>query len=409
MSTSSAMYTLFAACAVALIALSRGRWRMVTLLAVSAAFYVYGSVPYALGLLGLGLLVWRAGVLARQRKRWALVAGIVLSIGVLGVFKYTAWAAGTLNAIGDRSGAWHPMAVPSLLVPLGISFIVFGLVHYLVEMWKGEAPQATALEFLTYVFFFPTVTSGPIKRYPAFIENLRRPSGPVEWADVRYGSMRIVFGLVKKIVLADTLAGLTGQLMSGTVTPISGLVLAIYAFTFQIWLDFSGYSDIAIGISRILGFKIIENFDRPYLQPNISEFWRHWHMSLTRFITEYVFIPLGGSRVGRIKVARNTMISMGLSGLWHGAAWHYVVWGLYHGVGLVLQRWFKETVGAAKRRWPTFAHTFRHPVAKGTAHAAAVFITFNFVALGWVLFAVNLSTALKIFRALAVWAIHRVM
>jgi alginate O-acetyltransferase complex protein AlgI len=220
--------------------------------------------------------------------------------------------------------------------------------------------------------------------------------------------MRIVFGLVKKVVLADTVAGLTGQLMSGTITPISGLVLAIYAFTFQIWLDFSGYSDIAIGISRILGFKICENFDRPYLQPNIAEFWGHWHMSLTRFITEYIFIPLGGSRVGRLKTARNTMISMGLSGLWHGAAWHYVVWGLYHGVGLVTHRWFKETVGAAKHRWPAFAHTFRHPVPKHIAHWVAVFITFHFVAFGWVLFAVDLPTAYKIFRGLAVWVLGRV-
>lgn len=409
MSTTSALYALFVACAIPLVMLSRGRWRMGALLVASAAFYVYGSVPYALGLLGLGLLVWRAGVLARQGKRWALVAGIVLAIGVLGVFKYTGWATETFNFLGGLSGVWQPVTVPTLLVPIGISFIVFGLIHYLVEMWKGDAPKPSALEFLTYVFFFPTITSGPIKRYPAFIEDLRRPRGPVDWADVRYGVMRIVFGLVKKVVLADTVAGLTGQLMSGTITPISGLVLAIYAFTFQIWLDFSGYSDIAIGISRILGFKICENFDRPYLQPNIAEFWGHWHMSLTRFITEYIFIPLGGSRVGRLKTARNTMISMGLSGLWHGAAWHYVVWGLYHGVGLVVHRWFKETVGAAKHRWPAFAHAFRHPIPKFTAHWVAVFITFHFVTFGWVLFAVDLPTAYKIFRGLAVWLLNRVI
>ena len=407
MPITSALYGFFAFGVIAVVAAVRGRWREGILLAASLAFYSYGSIPYAAALVVLGLAVWRLGLLAREGRRWALSTGVVLAVVVLGVFKYTGWAIGTFNATRAQLGMGPAVGVPALLVPLGISFIAFGLIHYLVEMWRGESPAPDVFEFLTYVFFFPTVVAGPIKRYPAFISDLRHP-GALDWEGVRYGAMRVVFGLFKKIVLANTFAGLTGQLISGTVTPISGLIVAIYAFAFQIWLDFSGYSDIAIGISRMLGFRIIENFDWPYAQSNIAEFWSHWNMSLTRFIVEYVFIPLGGSRVGRWKTARNTLLAMLVSGLWHGASWHFVIWGLYHGVGLVVHRWFKESIGALKHRWPAFAHFFARPVTRKIAFGLGVVVTFNFVAFGWVFFAVDLKTAVIVYQAIGSWVIARV-
>jgi alginate O-acetyltransferase complex protein AlgI len=408
MPVTSMLYAFFAFGVIVLVAAAGGRWREGILLAASLLFYSFGSVPYAVALVAFAAVVWAIGLSARGGGRGALTFGVVLSVAVLGVFKYTAFGVGTYNSLQMYLRMGKALGVPSFLVPLGISFITFGLIHYLVEMWKGEAPAPDFLEFLTYVFFFPTAVAGPIKRYPAFIEDLRRPTR-VQWDDVRYGAMRVAFGLFKKIVLADTFAGLTGQLLTGKVTPMSGLLLSIYAFAFQIWLDFSGYSDIAIGVSRMLGFKIIENFDKPYLQPNIAEFWGHWHMSLTRFITEYVFIPLGGSRVGRWKTARNSMIAMAVSGLWHGASWHFVIWGLYHGVGLVVHRWFKETVGALKHRHPAFAHFFARPVPRMLSYGTSVFLTFNFVAMGWVLFAVSLSQALTIYGSIATWLLGKIV
>lgn len=372
--------------------------RTPVLAALSFGYYAAAFPAHALLLAAVTGIVWWIAVRMRASstpRRW-LAWGVTGVVALLAAVKYVGFAAVTLNGVLRALGV-HAVPAPSIVAPLGISFISFGLIHYLVSVYRGEADAAGPLELAAYASFFPTVTSGPIKRFPSFLRELREGGGPVGGDDVAYAAARIVVGLAKKIVLADTLYTMTAPLRHHPAAPAVQLLVAIYAYTLYIYLDFSGYSDMAIGISRLFGFRIIENFNWPYLRRNVAEFWSAWHISLTRFITEYVFIPLGGSRTTRAKTARNTLVAMAVSGLWHGAAWHYVAWGLYHGVGLVVVRWWRELIGHAKSRHGWFERVCAVRGVRWALHGAAIVVTFNFVAMGWVLFAVPLTDALAIY------------
>lgn len=376
------------------------RWRVPVLIVASYVFYAWAFPPYALLLLALTLATWwigwQMGASARPR-RW-LIAGIAFTLIVLGTFKYADFVVGTIDIFLKRLG-WPLLPLPQLLAPLGISFVTFALIHYLVEVYRGTE-SLPLREFVLYPAFFPTVVSGPIKRYPQFAKDVLATARRLDWNDVAYGLGRILIGLAKKLVIADTLANLTSPLQHPTTGHPFMLFVAVYAFTFQIYFDFAGYSDMAIGTARLFGYRILENFNWPYLRRNLADFWGHWHISLTRFITDYIFIPLGGSRVGRIKTARNTIIAMTLSGLWHGAAWHFVAWGLWHGVGLVVVRWWREALGWMRHKMPRFNRIVRHPAGHAVGYGLGVLVTFNYVALGWVLFATGLRASLVTYERL---------
>jgi alginate O-acetyltransferase complex protein AlgI len=294
---------------------------------------------------------------------------------------------GIWNSVSRPLALDATLPIPKLLVPIGISFFTFEFIHYLTDLYFGRVKRSSLLDFSLFAFFFPSLVSGPIKRFQIFHEQLESLGG-FQSSYLAEGLHRIVIGLAKKIVIADTANLLTTALNHPAGSSRAMLWVAMYAYAVKIYYDFSGYTDIAIGCAQLLGYRLPENFNRPYRQPNLSKFWNNWHMSLSSWIRDYLFIPLGGSRVGALRTLFNLTVVMALCGLWHGANWNFVVWGLWHGAGLALLRVYGTTV--AKRvsipdnrfvRWA------------GTA------VTIQFVCLGWVLFAApDLPTALLAFR-----------
>ena len=240
--------------------------------------------------------------------------------------------------------------------------------------------------------FFPTLVAGPIKRYETFAPQIRALARP-ERTELLLNVYRIVLGLAKKTIVADSMTVFTTPILSPDATFSNGdYVVAVVAYTIKIYFDFSGYSDIAIGVAALLGLRIPENFDMPYRTPNISEFWRKWHMSLSSWIRDYVFIPLGGSRGSPLVTALNLFLAMAIAGLWHGAAWTFVVWGLWQGAGLIVHRLWSATVVPRV----TFLRNESMPL-----HVLSVATTLVFVAAGWVFFAApSLPTAVQVFRGI---------
>ncbi|KAF0208522.1 MAG: MBOAT family O-acyltransferase [Actinomycetota bacterium] len=380
------------------------RMRTAVLILASYAFYTVAFPAYALLLAALTLATYFVGIRVRRDRdsadRILLAAGVTGALVVLGVFKYAAFIAGAVGSLATRFSLGFSVPVPAIVAPLGISFITFGLIHFLAEMRKGDAPEPGFWEYVSYVSFFPTVVSGPIKRYRDFVADARSVPARLAGSDWAYGLWRILLGLFRKFVIADTIGVLTEPLLKAqTGTPL--LVLAVYAYAFKIYFDFAGYSDIAIGTARLFGYHIMENFNGPYLRRNISEFWRNWHASLTRFITDYIYIPLGGSRRGQLRVALNTLVAMGLSGLWHGPALHYIAWGLWHGVGLAVLRLWRQAAAALRVRFPWLDRTAESRVGRAASYGFGWFVTFNYVALGWVLFVLPVGKSLAVYRAFA--------
>jgi alginate O-acetyltransferase complex protein AlgI len=324
---------------------------------------------------------------ARRVRRW-LVLGVALSLLVLGFFKYWKMAVGTVNSISAYLDWGINIPVPQILVPLGISFFTFEFIHFLSDIYlKKIRPESVNLaDFTLFAFFYPTLVCGPIKRYQSFQEQTAAlPSFEPE--AFFQGAYRVVLGLAKKFIIADTVGRLSACLATPETTGAGMLVLGAYAYAVKIYFDFAGYSDIAIGISRMFGYRVPENFDRPYLQPNIALFWRHWHMSLSNWIRDYLYIPLGGSRRGLPRTLINLVVAFTLCGLWHGAAWNFVAWGAWHGFGLAGYRLWQRFKGSAFSR------------DNMVTRAISTLITFHFVTAGWILFAApSLGKALATFQ-----------
>lgn len=367
------------------------RVRPLVLLGASLGFYAVPYWPHAVLIVGLALLVHAVGqALQKRRRPWLFALALSGCVAVLAYYKYARWLLVTLAEGANRFGAAgvgaaltaveHRLAA-ELRIPLGISFFTFEFIHYLTDLYYGRLPPAPTeprltpggrRRFLLFTLFFPTLLAGPIKRYQQFTAQESEP--PPAAPELAAALWRILLGLTKKILVADTLATIAARLQQpDQVTPF-GLWLGMYAYAGQIYADFSGYSDLAIGTARLFGYRVPENFDWPYLATSLQAFWRRWHISLSSWIRDYLFIPLGGSRVGSVRAAVNLLGVMALCGLWHGAAWHFVVWGLWHGVGL-----------GAGQLWRRLRPL---PAAPGRAlrglHAV---LTFHYVCFGWVLFA----------------------
>lgn len=317
---------------------------------------------------------------------WTCVVGILISLGVLGAFKYWNFATGlALSPFGPNFLIW-----PGAFLPLGISFFTFEFIHYAADRYCGRVERGTLGEYLAFIFFFPTMVAGPIKRFQEFVPCLRDPSP--DWAlDWNRGVTRILVGLVKKFAVADVLTSLSDHLNRADIARAERWVLLVWLFAYgwKIYFDFSAYSDIAIGSGRLFGVWIPENFDWPYARTNIAEFWRHWHMSLYRWLVDYVFIPLGGSRGTPALVYRNMMVVMLVSGVWHGAGLNFIVWGAWHGLLLVLHRLWSRASAKSGGGYPT-------------AQVAGWLLTYLSVNIGWAFFAMDLETAWFFFRRLLV-------
>ena len=322
------------------------RFRNVILLLASLVFYAWGEPVYLFLMLLSILFNYFSGLdIARnlQDKRAAkrsLVFNLIINLAVLGFFKYEGFVLDTLNGILPVHISYH-----ALPLPIGISFYTFQILSYIIDVYRGNVKVQTNLpNFALYVTMFPQLIAGPIVQYADVDEQLA--SREVSWTKFGEGSMYFIRGLAKKVLLANT----SGMIF----TEVSGLAkgniavmtawLGAFAYMFQIYFDFSGYSDMAIGLGKTLGFEFNMNFNYPYVSKSITEFWRRWHISLSSWFRDYVYIPLGGNRVSKIKHIRNLLIVWFLTGLWHGAAWNFVAWGLYYGVILIIEKYLLSPV-----------------------------------------------------------------
>ena len=335
--------------------------RNLVLLAFSLFFYFAGG-PRHLPLMLLSIAInYVGGLLCAKRRRWALVLTMAVNLGLLGWFKYAGFVGENLQALG------LPLSVPEVVLPIGISFFTFQGMSYVIDVYRGDTPPAkNPLQVALYIALFPQLVAGPIVRYTTVAEELvsRRET----FDDFAAGALRFSFGLAKKMLLANNLSLMADEAFSTAPIGAAAAWLGAIAYTGQIYFDFSGYSDMAIGLGRMFGFHFEENFNYPYLSRSVTEFWRRWHMSLSGWFRDYVYIPLGGSRAGTAKQVRNILLVWTLTGLWHGAAWNFLLWGLYFGILLLGEKFWW---GKALERAPS-------PLR----HLYAMVI----VVLGWVLF-----------------------
>ncbi|HEY9678999.1 MAG TPA: MBOAT family O-acyltransferase [Drouetiella sp.] len=371
--------------------------RVPLLLVASYVFYMTWRPIYGLLILGLTvgnwLLVNRLYKSETKKKAW-LTATVAVNLITLGIFKYLNFGLDTIKDGLALAGVnWHEPHV-HILLPLGISFFVFEFIHYAVEVYRGKPVVKSPFDFALFASFFPTQIAGPIKRYQDFIPQLSIPA-KFKWEYVDDGMQMILMGLGKKVLIADNLAQVVQAGFSHPENFSSlDMWLITYAFAFQIFFDFAGYTDIARGSAMLFGYKVPINFNLPYLAANVADFWRRWHISLSTWLRDYLFIPLGGSRGSKWLNSRNLFLTMALGGLWHGAAMHFLAWGAYQGILLILH---KEWVGALEK-----AGVAKKLFESKLYHVFAVIATFHIACVGWVLFrADDMNYAGKILAKLA--------
>ncbi len=315
-------------------------WKLknTVLLLFSLVFYGWGEpklvflMLFTIGLFYLcGLAIGRAG--EQRRKKFWLLVSVAVSLGLLGIFKYADFFLGSINAVTGLS-----LPLLKLALPVGISFYTFQCLSYTIDVYRGTAEvQKDPIAFGAYVTLFPQLIAGPIVRYVDVARELEHRSH--NWENLAYGLRRFLVGLGKKVILADNFALLVKLFRESGEPSVLFYWMYAIAFMLNIYFDFSGYSDMAIGLGRIFGFHFLENFNYPYLSKSITEFWRRWHISLGSWFRDYVYIPLGGNRVNRGRWIFNILTVWMLTGAWHGAAWNFVLWGALYAVFLLLEKW----------------------------------------------------------------------
>lgn len=340
----------------------------------SILFYAWGAPDFIFIVLGSIVidfyLVKYLYQSSRSRKRWLTGASIALNIGMLSYFKYANFFVENLDvlliSLGMEPASWTQVALP-----IGISFFTFQKMTYAIDVYRGlHPPLKKVTDLALYILMFPQLIAGPIVRFNEVAEQLvdRRNNENVD--NRLTGFFRFALGLAKKVLIANTLGAYADSVFDAEVSQLSTYTLwvGILAYAFQIYYDFAGYSDMAIGLGRMIGFDFPENFNNPYISQNISEFWRRWHMTLGRWMRDYLYFPLGGSKVTAMRMYFNLWLVFLISGLWHGAAWNFVVWGAFHGLFLVADRLFLLKVYQAIGKFPS------------------IMITFVITLVGWVLF-----------------------
>lgn len=311
-------------------------WRNVSIIIFSILFYSWGEPVYILLMLVAVIVNYITGLLINRfsESRWGkvnLIIGIAINLCILGSFKYLGFFGTILRDLG------LPVTPPMIALPIGISFYIFQSISYLIDVYRKETPvQKNFFDLLLYIAMFPQLIAGPIVRYGTVAEEINNRS--VNLGDVSEGVYRFIIGLGKKVVLANILGEIATQLIGGNLDNIDfwSAWIGIIAFTLQIYFDFSGYSDMAIGLGRSVGFHFPENFDHPYVSRSMTEFWRRWHMSLGSFFRDYLYIPLGGNRKRQVL---NIMTVWFLTGMWHGASWNFIIWGLYYGFIVMIEKY----------------------------------------------------------------------
>jgi alginate O-acetyltransferase complex protein AlgI len=380
----------------------RHRMRLGWLLMMSWLFYAAGSPSCLILFLIMIAINWRAGILVGAKRqthpraaKGFLIATVVLDLGNLAFFKYLDFLLQSVVGLWSfLSGRTLSAPLTGILLPLGISFYTFQLIAYIVDVYRGNyKPVRNLLEFGLFNTFFPKLLAGPILRASQFIGQLdSKRSFSLAW--FMHGLDLIAIGLFKKVIVADQISLFVDQVFAAPDGLGSGvLLLGVYGYAVQIYCDFSGYIDIGRGCAYCLGYELPVNFIFPYFSCNITEFWRRWNITLSYWLRDYLYIPLGGNRRGPYRTYLNLFITMTLGGLWHGAGWCFVVWGMLHGTALAATRFVHEKVGVLHDQ----------PLFKGWFYRILAIVgTFNLVCLGWVFFrAPDFSTAFKILRGIA--------
>jgi alginate O-acetyltransferase complex protein AlgI len=369
------------------------RVRLPLLVLTCAVFHTHFAGPAGvLPILGLGLLTY---VLGLSRHRGLCVVGIVACVAALAFYKYIRFLSNELvGAVSPRLGEAllaHSLSMMPAGPPLAISFFTFEFVHYLHDVRGGALPIRNLLHFGAFAIFWPSIVAGPVKRYQQFIPALEDGLRQVPQSDVAYGLIRLAIGLGKKLA-ADTLTAYVNfSDQHFDTASVSTRWLVFLAIGFRILLDFSGYSDMAIGFARMLGVRLPENFNWPYLATSIRDFWQRWHISLSLWIRDYIYVPLGGSRQGPTRRVLNGLVAFALCGLWHGAAWHFVAWGVYHGAGLAVSSTYRVGLGRLGTALGGFLDRYAF---------VAWAVTFAYVMVGWLLFFYPVGQAVRMLRLL---------
>ena len=313
------------------------KWRNGVLVAFSLLFYAWGE-PQRIFLMLISIVVnYICAIMiscaeTKTQKRIFLIVGLAVTLGMLVYFKYFAFF---VNSVAGVFGTKNLVPVQSL--PIGISFFTFQIITYTVDVYLGKVqPQRSLPRLILYISFFPQLIAGPIVNYTYVSKQLRKRKATV--TGVYEGLCRFVIGLAKKVLIANVCGEILGELTLTDSASVLGAWLGIIAFSLQIYFDFSGYSDMAIGLGRIFGFRFLENFNYPYISTSVTDFWRRWHISLGAFFREYVYIPMGGNRVSTGRHIINLLTVWALTGLWHGASWNFIVWGLYYGLLLIVEK-----------------------------------------------------------------------
>lgn len=370
------------------------RWALGLLVFTSLFYYAYWNPEYLVLILGSIFANYLLAGLSLRYKEQALYRKIILWLAIsfnlllLGYFKYSGFFIQNLNTANLLN-----VETPDILLPLAISFFTFQQIAYQVDLYKGAIKQQTLLEYTLFVCFFPQLIAGPIIHHSEMMPQFfKRANRPFYWGNISVGLTIFIIGLFKKVFIADSLSGFVGPIYadaaSGETIDFYAAWIAALGYTFQLYFDFSGYSDMAVGCARMFGIRLPCNFFSPYKSRNIIEFWRRWHMTLSRFLRDYLYIPLGGNRRGALQRTRNVLITMLLGGLWHGAGWTFVIWGGLHGSYLVINHFWTARIPS--------------PVHKNVFYKFfAWLVTFFSVVVAWVLFrAENLPSALAIICAM---------
>jgi alginate O-acetyltransferase complex protein AlgI len=357
--------------------------RQILVIVASLGFYAWWDVRFVPLLVGLTVVNWLiAQWFGVTRERWIPVFGVALNLAVLALFKYADFFRGSVFGVLDTS--WQRW---DLILPLGISFFVFQKISYLIDLRRGDRHIYGFVDFFMFVMFFPQLIAGPLVRHNEIIHQFAaRPDRPEMWENLSRGFILFLIGVAKKVALADTMAMLADPLFhAAQFTPL-GMTeawIATAGYTLQIYFDFSGYSDMAIGLGLMFGLRLPFNFNAPYRAVSVRDFWRRWHMTLSRFLRDYLYIPLGGNRGGGALMAVNLIATMLLGGLWHGANWTFVVWGGLHGVALAVNHFWAQ-------------YGFRLP------SGLAWLLTLLFIMVGWVLFrSPDFTSAAQILSSMA--------
>lgn len=335
------------------------RWRNIVLLIFSLLFYSWGEPKNIILMLAASLVAYFGGIMIdrcerenkQKEKKLILAVTVILLLGNLFIFKYLNFAADNVMALFGRKSE-----LKRITLPIGISFYTFQILSYVIDLKRGKvAVQKNYFRLLLYVSFFPQLIAGPIVRYQTVEDEITERKETLD--DVIYGFKRFILGFAKKVLLANNVSAMAELIYAGDPAVFGTLMywIAGIADMIQIYFDFSGYSDMAIGMGRMFGFHFLENFNYPYVATSITDYWRRWHISLATWFRDYVYFPLGGSRVSTARWIFNTLLVWGLTGLWHGAEWTYVFWGLYYGVLLVLE---KKCFGSYLEKLPKLVQWF---------------------------------------------------